>query len=209
MLSRPRRRPQRPESRRGTARTRTPKAGRVLGTYSTWGRGSKPPCASGTYTRRAAGTRGPCVPYAGAGAHERLSARSDLVLQRSERPIGREALQHRDVRAHGRRALGVEARRVHLDLDRLRAAHPCRHREPHARGGAHVRAPRLLAPLVEAAHERVELGWGRHRNRASTSATGRRRQRGRRAVGGAVARSEQPLRVLLAGRYYGTQRSFP
>ena len=38
-------------------------------TYSTRGPGGKPPCASGTYPTREAGTRGPYVPYGGPGAY--------------------------------------------------------------------------------------------------------------------------------------------
>ena len=37
--------------------------------YSTWGPGGKPPCASGTYSKREAGARSPYVPFGGAGAY--------------------------------------------------------------------------------------------------------------------------------------------
>ena len=42
---------------------------RVPRTYSTWGPGGKPPCASGTYPTREAGTRSPYVPNGGPGEY--------------------------------------------------------------------------------------------------------------------------------------------
>ena len=49
-------------------RTQRPRLVRVPRTYSTWGLG-KPPCASGTYPTREAGTRSLYVPNGGPGAY--------------------------------------------------------------------------------------------------------------------------------------------
>ena len=55
---------------RGTAKDAVrPRLLRVPSTYSTRGPGDKPPCASGTYPTREAGTRSPYVPNGGAGAY--------------------------------------------------------------------------------------------------------------------------------------------
>ena len=58
---------------RYAVRTVRPRLVRVPRTYSTWGPGGKPPCASGTYPTREAGTRSPYVPNGGPGAY--VSAR--------------------------------------------------------------------------------------------------------------------------------------
>ena len=60
--------PPRPGSPRYAVRTVRPRLVRVPSTYSTWGPGGRPPCASGTYPTREAGTRSPYVPNGGAGA---------------------------------------------------------------------------------------------------------------------------------------------
>ena len=54
-------------------RAERPRLVRVPGTYCTWGPGGKPPCASGTYPTREAGTRSPYVPYGGPGRTCQLS----------------------------------------------------------------------------------------------------------------------------------------
>ena len=61
---------------RYAVRTQRPRLVRVPRTYSTWGPGGKPPCASRTYSTREAGTRSPYVPYEGAGAHVSASHRT-------------------------------------------------------------------------------------------------------------------------------------
>ena len=54
---------------RYAVRTVRPRLVRVPGTYSTRGPGGRPPCASGTYTTREAGTRSLYVPNGGPGAY--------------------------------------------------------------------------------------------------------------------------------------------
>ena len=54
---------------RYAVRTVRPWLVRVPSTYSTRGPGGKPPCASGTYPTREAGTRSLYVPNGGAGAY--------------------------------------------------------------------------------------------------------------------------------------------
>ena len=53
---------------RYAVRTVRPRLVRVPSTYSTWGPGGRPPCASGTYTAREAGTRRLYVRNGGPGA---------------------------------------------------------------------------------------------------------------------------------------------
>ena len=55
-------------------RTQRPRQVRLPRTYSTWGAGGQPPCASGTYPTREAGARSPYVPYGGPGRTCRLRA---------------------------------------------------------------------------------------------------------------------------------------
>ena len=54
-------------------------------TYSAWGPGGRPPCASGTYTTREAGTRSPYVPNGGRGAYvsaqERTGEAESVAIQ--------------------------------------------------------------------------------------------------------------------------------
>ena len=57
-----------------------PRLVRVPRTYSTRGPGGKPPCASGTYSTREAGTRSPYVPYGGAGACVSAQREASIVL---------------------------------------------------------------------------------------------------------------------------------
>ena len=54
---------------RYAVRTQRPRLVRAASAYGTWGPGGKPPCASGTYPTREAGTRSPYVPYGGPGAY--------------------------------------------------------------------------------------------------------------------------------------------
>ena len=82
--SRPRRRrrlARAPGLPRYAVRTQRPRLVRVPRTYSTRGRGGKPPCASGTYPTREAGTRSPYVPNGGAGAY--VSAQAATLLKMS------------------------------------------------------------------------------------------------------------------------------
>ena len=59
-------------------------------TQRQWGPGGKPPCASGTYPTREAGTRSPYVPCGGPGAY--VSAQHDaVVLTRFDQPSERRA----------------------------------------------------------------------------------------------------------------------
>ena len=53
-------------------RTQRARLVRVASTYCTWGPGGEPPCASGTYPTREAGTRSVYVPNGGAGATRQL-----------------------------------------------------------------------------------------------------------------------------------------
>ena len=60
-------------------RTERPRLVRVPSTYCTWGPGGTPPCASGTYPTREAGTRSPYVPDGGAGAYASAQAVAEVA----------------------------------------------------------------------------------------------------------------------------------
>ena len=66
---------------RYAVRTVRPRLVRVPSTYSTRGPGGKPPCASGTYPTREAGTRSLYVPNGGPGAY--ASARGSAQRERA------------------------------------------------------------------------------------------------------------------------------
>ena len=57
-----------------------PRPVRVPSAYSTRGPGGKPPCASGTYTTREAGTRSLCARYGGTGAYVSAQREASIVL---------------------------------------------------------------------------------------------------------------------------------
>ena len=61
-------------------RTVRPWLVRVPSAYSTRGPGGKPPCASGTYSTREAGTRSLYAPYGGAGAYVSAQRAASIVL---------------------------------------------------------------------------------------------------------------------------------
>ena len=63
---------------RCAVRTVRPRLVRVPSTYCTWGPRGKPPCASGTYPTREAGTRSPYVPSGGPGAY--VSAQTETTV---------------------------------------------------------------------------------------------------------------------------------
>ena len=64
---------------RYAVRTVRPWLVRVPSTYSTRGPGVKPPCASGTYPTREAGTRSLYVPDGGPGAYASAPLRAGLL----------------------------------------------------------------------------------------------------------------------------------
>ena len=72
-------------------RTQRPRRVRVPSTYCTWGPGGKPPCASGTYTTREAGTRSLYVPNGGAGAY--VSAQASAKAPDDEEPASDAAVE--------------------------------------------------------------------------------------------------------------------